>query len=231
MSDLPHYERVAKHIFEAFYGPLEEWTILALLPSYLERNNSSLVYMVNGFLKHAGPESGFYLRNTEALLQKVAQLKGQKILLIGVTFALLDLAEAGNADLSGCVVMETGGMKGRRKEMLREELHEVLTQAFGVATIHSEYGMTELTSQGYSKGGGLFDLPPWMRVQLRDINDPFSPEHRPARPGGVNVIDLANIDTCCFIETQDLGRMQGAQLEILGRFDYADIRGCNLMVI
>ena len=259
VSDLPFYEYVSQNIFEQFYGSLTDYHILALLPSYLERNNSSLVYMVQSFIYRTySQQSGFYLNNTKELLEKLRQLSddrrsanqatNRKILLIGVTFALLDLAES-NEDLSfmhqlkdRLVVMETGGMKGRRKELLREEVHEILTNTFGVEKIHSEYGMTELLSQGYSKGDGIFELPKTMKVLLREINDPFKTiptfnmpllTERSIVRGGINVIDLANIDSCSFIETQDLGayNIDNQSFSIIGRFDNSDIRGCNLMVV
>ena len=251
VSDLPFYEYLSQKIFEQFYGPLNDFHILALLPSYLERNNSSLVYMVQSFIYRTfSRESGFYLKNTNELLRKLRQLANQKstrkVLLIGVTFALLDLAESGE-DLSfmqnlkdRLIVMETGGMKGRRKELLREEVHEILTGAFGVEKIHSEYGMTELLSQGYSRGDGIFELPKTMRILLREINDPFKIISTVNIPslikkdivrGGINVIDLANIDSCCFVETQDLGayNTDNQSFSIIGRFDNSDVRGCNLM--
>ena len=253
VSDLPFYEYISQRIFEQFYGSLSEFHILALLPSYLERNNSSLVYMVQSFIYRTySRESGFYLKNTSELVQQLRQLSNQnsrrKVLLIGVTFALLDLAESGE-DLSfmhnlkdRLIVMETGGMKGRRKELLREEVHKILTSAFGIEKIHSEYGMTELLSQGYSKGDGIFELPQTMKVLLREINDPFKiipTINLPALGsksivrGGINVVDLANIDSCCFIETQDLGayNTENQLFSIIGRFDNSDIRGCNLMVV
>ncbi|WP_064197730.1 MULTISPECIES: acyl transferase [Emticicia] len=253
VSDLPFYEYISQQIFEQFYGPLSDFHILALLPSYLERNNSSLVYMVQSFIYRTySRESGFYLKNTTELIQQLRQLSNQnskrKVLLIGVTFALLDLAESGE-DLSfmeklkdRLIVMETGGMKGRRKELLREEVHEILTSAFGIEKIHSEYGMTELLSQGYSKGDGIFELPQTMKVLLREINDPFkiistvnfkNNNERTLIRGGINVVDLANIDSCCFIETQDLGayNIENQSFSIIGRFDNSDIRGCNLMVV
>lgn len=253
VSDLPFYEYISQRIFEQFYGSLSEFHILALLPSYLERNNSSLVYMVQSFIYRTySRESGFYLKNTSELIEQLRQLSNQnskrKVLLIGVTFALLDLAESGE-DLSfmeklkdRLIVMETGGMKGRRKELLREEVHEILTSAFGIEKIHSEYGMTELLSQGYSKGDGIFELPQTMRVLLREINDPFkiistvnytNRSERELIRGGINVVDLANIDSCCFIETQDLGayNTENQSFSIIGRFDNSDVRGCNLMVI
>ncbi len=251
VSDLPFYEYVSQKIFEQFYGSLTDYHILALLPSYLERNNSSLVYMVQSFIYRTfSRESGFYLNNTNELLEKLRQLQHstRKVLIIGVTFALLDLAES-EEDLSviknlqdRLIVMETGGMKGRRKELLREEVHQVLTNAFGVEKIHSEYGMTELLSQGYSRGDGIFELPKTMKILLREINDPFkiistlkgiSQKEINIVRGGINVIDLANIDSCSFIETQDLGayNIDSQSFNIIGRFDNSDIRGCNLMVV
>ena len=247
VSDLAFYRTVAQTIFEQKYGALSNFHVLALLPSYLERNNSSLVYMVQDFIEKSGSEqSGFFLTNAQELVQTLRHLcqnpDGRKILLMGVTFGLLDLAEAG-FDLGflrqaqNLIVMETGGMKGRRREMLREEVHQVLTRAFGVAVVHSEYGMTELLSQGYSGGSGVFDTPPTMRVLLRDINDPFCvyPPHY-ERTGGINVVDLANIDTCSFVETQDLGQyvfegQDPQQFRVIGRFDNSDVRGCNLMIL
>ncbi|PLK42603.1 acyl transferase [Emticicia sp. TH156] len=254
VSDLPFYEHISQKIFEQFYGPLTDYHILALLPSYLERNNSSLVYMVQSFIYRTfSRESGFYLHNTAEMLDKLQQLSEnnqthRKVLLIGVTFALLDLVEEGH-DLSfmenlkdRIIVMETGGMKGRRKELLREEVHAILTKALPVKQIHSEYGMTELLSQGYSMGEGVFQLPASMKVLLREINDPFKIistqfhtglSKEAVVRGGINVVDLANVDSCCFIETQDLGAYQPAnqQFSVIGRFDNSDIRGCNLLVV
>lgn len=244
ITDPDFYDRVSERIFEQMYGPLENFHILALLPSYLERSNSSLVHMVRHFIAKTKSEySGFYLHNTDELLERLALLRDQpdkKVLLIGVTFALLDLAEM--ADLSflegmeHLIVMETGGMKGRRQELLREELHEILTQAFHVSSIHSEYGMTELLSQGYSFGEGLFHLPASMNITLRDVNDPFhlyQPGQQTRSTGGINIIDLANIDSCSFLETKDLGSYGPAPqtFRVLGRFDNSDLRGCNLMVL
>ena len=236
VADLGLYHAVTERTFEQFYGPLQEYVVLALLPSYLEQGGSSLVAMVDHFIKRTGQEEeGFYLRNHDRLLQALRQARqrGKKVLLIGVSYALLDLAEElrGQADFSGVTVMETGGMKGRRREMIREELHRQLQQGFGVPGIHSEYGMTELLSQGYSKGEGVFWPGYSMRILLRDLNDPFdiSLNHR---SGGINVIDLANIDSCAFIETKDIGRVQAnGSFEVLGRFDNSDIRGCNLLVV
>jgi phenylacetate-coenzyme A ligase PaaK-like adenylate-forming protein len=228
------YRLHTQRLFEMEYGPLTDYHVLALLPAYLERQGSSLVSMADHFIKESNsPHSGFYLYNQEELINKLELLTtgSRKILLLGVTFALLDLAESGrkfNAP-SNLIVMETGGMKGRRKEMIREEVYEVLEPFFGASIIHSEYGMTELMSQAYSKGEGKYTLPYSMRVMLRDINDPYSLTTR--SQGGINVIDLANFHSCAFIETQDLGRFdQNGMLEVLGRFDNSDIRGCNLLV-
>ncbi|MEY4538861.1 MAG: hypothetical protein RLZZ306_618 [Bacteroidota bacterium] len=221
VQDPEFYLEIAEQIFERFYGKLSDFQIFALLPSYLERTNSSLVYMVEHFIKKSGnPNSGFYLDDYEGLAKAMCntmlphRTEKTKTLLIGVTFGLLDFAESGTAgvpiDLSflqntdNLIVMETGGMKGRRKELLREEVHEILTKAFHVKSIHSEYGMTELLSQGYSKGEGFFELPVSMKIVLRDVNDPFHYITN-SRSGGINVIDLANIDSCCFVETKDLG--------------------------
>ncbi len=220
--------------FKHFYGNPDEWVILALLPAYLERKGSSLVYMCDSLIKQSGcSDSGFYLDEYEKLQSLLLSLKEkkQKTLLIGVTFALLDMAEKYPVDFPELVVMETGGMKGRRREMIRNELHSKLQQGFGVQKIHSEYGMTELLSQAYSKGDGIFNCPPWMKVIIRDINDPLSPA-RNNKTGGVNVIDLANINSCSFIATQDLGRITvNNGFEILGRYDNSDVRGCNLLVL
>ena len=247
VQDPDFYVEIAEQIFERFYGKLSDFQIFALLPSYLERTNSSLIYMVEHFIKKSGnPNSGFYLDDYEALSNMLLYVSSQttkKTLLIGVTFGLLDFAESGTAgvpvDLSflqntdNLIVMETGGMKGRRKELLREEVHEILTKAFHVKSIHSEYGMTELLSQGYSKGEGIFELPVSMKILLRDVNDPFHYISN-SRSGGINVIDLANVDSCAFIETKDLGSwdlITGLPtFRILGRFDNSDIRGCNLMI-
>jgi hypothetical protein len=227
------YERSFIEGFQRFYGEVAEYCIMALLPGYLERSDSSLVYMVDNLIRRSGhPESGFFLNNPNKLADKLEKLHGagEKILLIGVSFALLDLAEKHPVKIPKAIIMETGGMKGRREEILREQLHEIITKAFEAKSIHSEYGMTELLSQAYSKGHGLFDCPPWMKVVIRDINDPqtfVSSE----RTGGINVIDLANLHSCSFIATQDLGRaLPNGQFEVLGRFDHSDVRGCNLMV-
>ena len=247
------YNAISTRIFEQTYGPLNNVHILALLPSYLERNNSSLVYMVQQFMDRSGSkQSDFFLNNHDELtsrLQSLAQHPDQKrILLIGVTFGLLDWAESGRdlsflGQLDKLIVMETGGMKGRRKELLREEVHKILTNRLGVRTIHSEYGMTELLSQAYSAGEGVFRPSATLQIILRDINDPFSfytnnnsgigERHTvERRTGGINVIDLANLDSCSFIETQDLGQYVDNEggFRVIGRFDNSDVRGCNLMI-
>ncbi len=227
------YEKSFLTAFEMFYGSVRDYVILALLPSYLERGDSSLVYMVNRLIElSASDHSGFYLYNHEDLYQKLLLLRdsGRKTVLFGVSFALLDFAEKYRLDFPDLIVIETGGMKGRKKEMVRDELHDILKEAFGVPAIHSEYGMTELLSQAYSRGGGKFFTPPWMRVMIRDMNDPF--EMLPSgRSGGINIIDLANVYSCAFIETKDIGRVDNdGSFEVLGRFDNSDLRGCNLMI-
>ena len=234
VTDLEVYQQSFLKGFTNFYGPVEDYCILALLPSYLEREGSSLIYMVNNLIqqsKHS--DSGFYLNNLNDLNQKLIQLqdKGIKCLLVGVSFALLDLAEQFPMDLSHTIVMETGGMKGRRRELIREELHSILKTAFHVPKIHSEYGMTELLSQAYSKGDGLFQCPPWMKIIIRDTEDPLGIQPY-GKTGGINVIDLANVNSCSFIATQDLGKVHPTgTFEVLGRFDNSDIRGCNLLAI
>lgn len=234
VTNLKVYEESFRKGFEYFYGSIEDFTILALLPGYLERQGSSLIYMVDDMIKKShSKQSGFYLNELDALADILIELdsKGTKILLIGVTYALLDLIEKRNFQLKNTIIMETGGMKGRRRELVRSELHELLSVGFGVAQIHSEYGMTELLSQAYSLGDGVFETPPWMHILIRDTEDPFQ-ELSTGRTGGINVIDLANINSCSFIATQDLGRKIGEnKFEVLGRFDHSDIRGCNLMVV
>ena len=233
VPQLSFYLSNAKRNFEFFFGSLTEYHILALLPSYLERDGSSLISMVNYFMAESQSSgSGFYLNNYEELLRQIKKVKddGRKVLLLGVSFALLEMAESFEVDLSQCIIMDTGGMKGKRKELTREELHEFLQNKFHVDVIHSEYGMTELMSQAYSAGGGLYSSPPWMKAVARDLNDPFKMEPI-GKTGGINVIDLANLHSCAFIETQDLGKIhQNGRFEILGRFDNSDIRGCNLLV-
>lgn len=221
----------SQRIFESFYGPLTGYHVLCLLPSYLERTGSSLVAMANHFIMESqSPESGFFLKDLDRLTAKLQTLRGdRKVLLLGVTFALLDLAEDFDLDLSHCLVMETGGMKGRRPEITRGELHEVLKKKMNLSVVHSEYGMTELLSQAYSQGEGIFQCPASMRVILKEVNDPFSA--RDITSGRINVIDLANAHSCAFIETQDLGtRREGGHFEVLGRIDASDVRGCNLLV-
>ena len=234
VTDIMLYKESYLKGFAHFYGDIEEYTVLALLPNYLERKGSSLVFMVDDFIKKTkNLESGFYLNNLDELAQKIIALdkKGQKTLLIGVSFALLDLIEMQQFNLNNTIIMETGGMKGRRKELIREELHQILKNGFGVAEIHSEYGMTELLSQGYSKGNGIFETPPWMKILTRDTEDALTINPM-GKNGGINVIDLANYNSCSFIATQDLGKVhENKTFEIIGRFDTSDIRGCNLMVL
>ncbi len=219
--------------FELFYGSPEEYCIIALLPSYLERQNSSLIYMASDLIRQSGhPSGGFYLDSLEDLPVKLNKLEseGQKVLLLGVSFALADLAAGHSMSLRNTIVMETGGMKGRRKEMTREELHDLLKKGLGISSVHSEYGMTELLSQAWSAGDGIFHCPPWMNVSIRDPYDPLSALSRNSS-GGINITDLANINSCSFIATQDIGKLvDEGGFEVLGRFDYSDIRGCNLMV-
>ena len=234
VTDIDIYKKSYIDGFEHFYENIENYTILALLPNYLERKGSSLVFMVSDLIKKSKKvASGFYLNNLDDLVLKLNELdeKGEKVLLIGVSFALLDLIEKAQFSLKNTIIMETGGMKGRRKEIIRTELHELLKKGFGVEKIHSEYGMTELLSQAYSKGDGLFHTPPWMKIIIRDTEDALTifPNDK---AGGINIIDLANINSCSFIATQDLGKTyNNGSFEIIGRFDNSDIRGCNLMVI
>ncbi len=234
VTDLTLYEQSFRKAFSQFYGNIKDYVVLALLPSYLERDGSSLIYMVNDLIEESNhPESGFYLTNYDELIQKLTQLdsSGQNVLLIGVTYALLDLVEKQSFQLKNTIIMETGGMKGKRKEIIREELHRILCHGFGVPSIHSEYGMTELLSQAYSLGNGIFECPPWMSVLIRDPEDALTYVDY-GKTGGINVIDLANINSCSFIATQDLGKKYpNHSFEVLGRFDSSDIRGCNLMVV
>ena len=234
VTDLNIYENSFRKGFSYFYGNIEDYVVLALLPSYLERDGSSLIYMANDFIhKSKHPESGFYLDNISELAStiKILEARKQNVLLIGVSFALLDLVQSFNFNLKHTIIMETGGMKGRRKEMIRNELHAILKQGFGIEKIHSEYGMTELLSQAYSKGQGIFECPPWMRVLTRDTEDALCIQKN-GKSGGINIIDLANINSCSFIATQDLGNVYNDNsFEIIGRFDNSDIRGCNLMVL
>lgn len=233
VAKLDLYEKSFLKAFKNQYGDPSNYTILALLPSYLEREGSSLIYMVDCLIKKSNtPNSGFYLYEMDKLIEKLEQLEAtrQKTILIGVSYALLDLIETKNFQLKNTIIMETGGMKGRRKEMIREEQHQVLKKGFGVGKIHSEYGMTELLSQAYSAGDGIFSCPPWMKVLTRETEDPL--RYTNAKTGGINVMDLANLYSCSFIATQDLGRtFPNNTFEVLGRFDNSDIRGCNLMVL
>lgn len=232
VKDLSIYRKSFLTAWQQFYGPVGEWCIIGLLPSYLERKNSSLVVMVDELVRetrHA--ESGFYLYEHEQLFATLQRLEkaGQKTLLIGVTFALLDFAEKYPIPLSNTIIMETGGMKGRRSEMTRPEVHEILKKAFQTKNIHSEYGMTELLSQAYSTGDGIFQTPPWMKVLVRQEDDPF--DVRTSGSGVLNVIDLANIYSCSFIATDDIGKVFADEsFEVQGRTDSSDIRGCSLMV-
>lgn len=232
--DLKWYETSFYSAFQQFYGDPQDWCILALLPSYLERKGSSLVYMVNALIKKSqNANSGFYLDDLKSLHQTLRSLEQRKIksLLIGVSFALLDFVEKFPMQLNHTTVMETGGMKGRRKERIREDLHASLKKGFGVKEIHSEYGMTELLSQAYSKGAGRFHAPNWMKVFTRDAEDPLQLQ-KEGKTGGINIIDLANLHSCSFIATQDLGKVYAnGSFEVLGRFDNSDVRGCNLMVL
>lgn len=234
VTDVSLYEQSYRKGFSQFYGNIEDYVVLALLPSYLEREGSSLIYMVKDLiLQSNNSESGFYLHNLDALIEKLKTLdsSGKNIILIGVTYALLDLIEKQNFQLKNTIIMETGGMKGMRKEMIREELHEQLCTGFGVSAIHSEYGMTELLSQAYSLGEGVFECPSWMQILIRDTEDALTYLEN-GKSGGINVIDLANFNSCSFIATQDLGRKKSnTSFEVLGRFDNSDIRGCNLMVL
>ena len=234
VTDLSLYEESYRNAFSEFYGNIEDYVVLALLPSYLERSGSSLIYMAKDLIELSNNEnSGFYLHNYDELISKLVELDnaGKNVILIGVTYALLDLVEKQKFQLKNTIIMETGGMKGKRKEMIREELHEILCDGFDVQNIHSEYGMTELLSQAYSLGNGIFECPTWMQILTRDTEDALTYVDY-GKTGGINVIDLANINSCSFIATQDLGKKQpNNSFEILGRFDNSDIRGCNLMVI
>ncbi len=232
--DLSIYETSFFKAFEQFFGKTDDFCFFALLPSYLEREGSSLIYMAEKLIeKSTYKQSGFYLYNHNELIENLKTNEQQNIptILLGVTFALLDLADKWPKDfrLKNTVVIETGGMKGRRKEMIREELHRALKSAFGVDYIASEYGMTELLSQAYMKENTVFQSPPWMKILIRDVNDPFTYLPK-GKAGGINIIDLANIYSCSFIETKDLGRITSEGFEVLGRFDNSDIRGCNLLV-
>lgn len=227
------YQKAHRIGFRHAYGEINNYTVLALLPSYLERKGSSLIVMVDDMIKQSGkPNSGFYLNDLAQLRTTLLKLNAAKeqVILLGVSYALLDLLELGSFKLNNTIIMETGGMKGRRKEMVKEQLHDTLKQGYGVSNIHSEYGMTELLSQAYSKGYGIFQPSPTMEVFIRDVNDPFAMLPY-GYSGGINVIDLANVNSCAFIATQDLGKKHvDGSFEVLGRFDSSDVRGCNLMV-
>ena len=234
VADVKLYEESFLKSFELFYGSPSNYCIIALLPAYLEREGSSLVYMADRLINESkNDDSGFYLYQYEELSQLLSVLRDreQPTILIGVTFALLDLAELFPISFPNLIVIETGGMKGRKKEMIREELHAQLKKGFGISTVHGEYGMTELLAQAYSKGDGRYVTPPWMKVRIREMNDPFV-YTEPLATGGVNIIDLTNVYSCSFLATQDLGKMHlDGSFEILGCFDNSDLRGCNLMVV
>lgn len=232
VKDLSLYERSFLSTFKQFYGDPSALTIIALLPSYQEQGNSSLIYMVDKLIQLSKKEQSGYYQDSETTAQTLRAFpdKGKNALLIGVSYALLDLIEAHQFDLPNLILMETGGMKGKRKELTKTELHDTLKKGFGVNNVHSEYGMTELLSQGYSSGDEWFRFPNWMRPSLRHTNDPLSTFENQDKTGGVNIIDLANVFSCAFIATQDLGRIENGKLKIMGRFDHSDTRGCNLLV-
>jgi phenylacetate-coenzyme A ligase PaaK-like adenylate-forming protein len=234
ISDPAIYDMSILTGFRRFFGDPEDFFIAAMLPSYAERENSSLIYMMNLLISASGfPDSGFYNNDPLKLIRTLEKVRkdGRKVIFLGVSFALLDLAEKHSPDLSGLIVIETGGMKGRRKEITRQELHSALKTGFNVDTIHSEYGMTELLSQAWSKGEGIFYSPPWMKIYIRDPLDPLTLFDEPGRSGGINIIDLANINSCSFLSVSDIGKLHDdGSFEILGRFDNTDIRGCNLLM-
>jgi phenylacetate-coenzyme A ligase PaaK-like adenylate-forming protein len=231
VTDLKLYEDVFTEIFRQQYGDPSDYIILALLPSYEENKDSSLLYMVNALIKMTGSDASGFLSNDHEIFLKnlpTYRTSKKKLLVIGVAHALIELAEKFKPDLSGFIVMETGGMKGRRAEMVKSEMHGYLKSAFNIATVHSEYGMTELLSQAYSKENGIFECPSWMKVLIRQVSDPF--DIRKEGRGAINVVDLANIDSCAFIEIEDLANLQpSGKFEILGRMDNSEIRGCNLL--
>lgn len=234
VTDLDYYQRSLDDSFKINYGHLRDYAILALLPHYLERNGSSLVHMAQRWIKQSNHvDSGFYLDNYKELAHVLKRLNNEKqpVILLGVTFALLQLANDFPMKLPYTTIIETGGMKGMRKEMIKTELHSILKTAFAKAKLHSEYGMTELLSQAYAHDAVHFTTPPWMQVSARDTNDALSSVAH-GKTGGLNIIDLANYNSCSFIATQDLGKVYSdGSFEILGRFDHSDIRGCNLMVV
>ena len=232
IADAGLYRKSFMKAFELFFGDPSHYIIMALLPSYLERGNSSLVYMVNELIRFSGDDySGFYLDQHEELIENLKKAYERKrVMLFGVSFALLDLVQSRAMDYPDLLVVETGGMKGRKKEMIREELHEILKKGFGIKEVYSEYGMTELLSQAYSKGEGRFRTPPWMRVMSRDLHDPYAYLEE-GHTGPLNIIDLANLYSCSFIATQDLGRVHpDGSFEVLGRVDHSDARGCSLLL-
>jgi len=233
VSDLSIYESSFRKAFQLFYGDITEYCVLSLLPNYREREGSSLIYMVDDLIKSSKhPKSGFYLNDYERLSETILKLEedGQKTILFGVSYALLDLANKFPQQLKNTIIMETGGTKGKRKELLKEELHKILKSAFNLKNIHSEYGMTELLSQSYSKGDNIFKSPTWKRILIRDVNDPLTIIGND-KTGGINIIDFANIYSCPFIATQDLGKtFDDGSFSVLGRFDNSDVRGCNLLV-
>ena len=232
IKDTSFYEQVFSKIFSSFYGKPSDYTLLAVLPSYLERKGSSLIYMMNKLIDESASDSGFYLEDHQRLFTLLEDLQKQKrkTILFGVTYALLDFITAFPITFPELIVMETGGMKGKRKELVREEVHRLLSSGFGVDVIHSEYGMTELLSQAYSAGNGIFKTPSWMRVLISDPYDPLQTV-KLKTSGGINIIDLANIDSCAFLSTQDLGKVyENNSFEVIGRFDFSDVRGCNLMI-
>lgn len=232
VSDISIYHKSLENSFKKFYGDFSEYCVLALLPNYMTNKQSSLIYMINAWIKESGnQESGFYIDNYKKLSELISRNESRNIktILIGVSHALINLAEKFPRKLTNCIIMETGGTKGFEKEILKEELHKILKNAFNVSDIHSEYGMTELLSQSYSKGNNIFFSPPWKRIIIRDVNDPFAIIKN--KTGGINVIDLANIYSCPFIATQDLGiSYNDNSFSIIGRFDNSDVRGCNLLI-
>ena len=233
VSDINIYEQSFLKNFIDNYGDPKDYVILGLLPNYMENENSSLIYMVNNLIELSeSNDSGFFLKEYDFIIEKMKSLarENKKIILVGVSYALLDLTESKNLNFENTIIIETGGMKGRRREMIKKELHETLKERTGLKKIHSEYGMTELLSQAYSKGDGIFSCPNWMRVFIRDINDPnFLYSNN--KSGGINIIDLANINSCSFIATEDMGSLhKNGNFEIMGRIDHTDTRGCNLLV-
>lgn len=233
VAELALYETSFINGFHIFYGNPSDYIILAMLPSYLEREGSSLVYMADTLIRMTGnSESGFYLYNSLELFEKLSALKkgNKKVILLGVSFALLDFANEYKIEFPDLIIMETGGMKGRGREIEREEMHKILKNCFGVENIHSEYGMAELLSQAYSNGNGVFMTPPWVKIIIRDFNNPFRPAEAGNR-GGINIIDLANVNSCSFIETEDMGiKTAGNGFKILGRIKNSELRGCNLLL-